>query len=281
MANSPATAPGLSPRACRYTISIVENWLAPQPTANIANATRTHPRAAGVLTGVLAEVVNVMPPTTVRFCAGRGGRDLPVAGQRAPEEARRGRPGPRRAERAPAAVFARRAAGRGRAGDLDPVRQATAGSLAGRFGTHAEPALGADVLRPPRGGRRGSRDRGAAGPGRGPLGGRKLRARARRRRRVRRAGDRCGRPAAAAPAPAAAVRGLDRAPASPGRRHGRRGRGVTGSARLDTPARGQPDRHGNAGRGDRAARLAQYRPRATTAGLGRLAVPGDPQNTFM
>src|SRR5437868_160317 len=111
-------------------MSIGENWLAPQPTANIANAIVTQERGLG-----LVIVAVPMPSTIMRkpsnrrltvpglasghgprrrpglgsrpdgrpepraaaahpagrgaavgFGAGRGGRHLPVAGQRAPEE---------------------------------------------------------------------------------------------------------------------------------------------------------------------------------------------------
>lgn len=39
--NNPATASAPRPSSWRYTMSIGENWLAPQPTANIANAILT------------------------------------------------------------------------------------------------------------------------------------------------------------------------------------------------------------------------------------------------
>ncbi len=40
MAKIPASVPALRLSSCRYSISSGENWLAPQPTANMATATR-------------------------------------------------------------------------------------------------------------------------------------------------------------------------------------------------------------------------------------------------
>ena len=51
---------------------------------------------------------------------------------------------------------------------------ATPGAVAARLDAHAQPALGADVLRPPRGRRRGRRHRGAGRPGRDRLAGRRV-----------------------------------------------------------------------------------------------------------
>src|SRR5215470_657713 len=156
-------------------MSIGENWLAPQPTANIANAILI--QAAGL---VLLTIIVAMPSTLTRqpsnphltvlalgwvhgprcrpglggrpdggpapradaadpagrdaavgFGPGRGGRHLPVAGQRAPEEAGERRAGPCSAPRPPAAVLDRLGARSRRAGDPHPDRSRAQGPLAG------------------------------------------------------------------------------------------------------------------------------------------------------
>src|ERR1700759_2877049 len=53
MANSPAISADSRPSACRETISIGENWLAAQPTANMARATRI--QAAGALSLIIPD----------------------------------------------------------------------------------------------------------------------------------------------------------------------------------------------------------------------------------
>src|SRR6202044_1394114 len=112
-------------------MSIVANWLAPQPTANIANAIRIQARGltAGMPPSLTWQLSNpgltvsglasghgsrcrpgrggrpdgrpepradaddaARRDAPVRFGPGRGGRHLTVAGQRSPEEAGRGRP---------------------------------------------------------------------------------------------------------------------------------------------------------------------------------------------
>src|SRR6516164_8464010 len=132
-------------------MSIGENWLAPQPTANIANAILSQARGLLLAAVVLAMTstltgkpsnlnLTVLPlgwghgpgrrpglggradgrpapradapdlarrDAAVGFGPGRGGRHLPLPGQRAPEEAGRGWAGPRQAERPAAAVLDR------------------------------------------------------------------------------------------------------------------------------------------------------------------------------
>src|SRR5919108_378087 len=193
-------------------MSIGENWLAPQPTANIANAILIQAPVLVLLTRcLLLTIVAVMPSTLTRklsnshltvaglgwghgsgcrpglgghpdgrpapradaadpagwdaavgFGPGRGGRHLPVAGQRAPEEA-----------------------GGRRAGDPHPARARAEGPLARRREPGQEPALGPDVLRPPGGRGRGLGHRGADRARPGPRARRGLRAGAGRRRGVR------------------------------------------------------------------------------------------------
>src|SRR5580704_15100342 len=130
-------------------MSIGENWLAPQPTANIANAILTQAPDPARVTVVVAMTSTLTGKPSnlrltmhrlscshgprrrpgrrgqpdrrpssradaarlagrhaaIRFGPGRGGRHLPVAGQRAPQEAGRGRAGPRPAQRTPAALL--------------------------------------------------------------------------------------------------------------------------------------------------------------------------------
>src|SRR5271169_6778969 len=130
-------------------MSIGENWLAPQPTANIANAILTQLPDPARVTVVVAMTSTLTrkpsnprltmlrlsfshgprrrpgrggqpdrrPPScpdaphpagrdaTVRFGPGRGGRHLPVAGQRPSQEAGRGQASPCPAQRTPAALL--------------------------------------------------------------------------------------------------------------------------------------------------------------------------------
>src|ERR1700758_4641624 len=154
-------------------MSIGENWLAPQPTANIANAIRIQARgllSTGVLTmastltrkpsnphltvlalewghgpgcrpglggradGRQAPRADAPDPARrdadVGFGAGRGGSYIPLAGQRAPEEAGRGRPGSGPAQRPAAAVLDRLGAGGRRARGPYPARARDQGPLA-------------------------------------------------------------------------------------------------------------------------------------------------------
>src|SRR6266700_6109431 len=266
-------------------MSIGENWLAPQPTANIANAILIQARGLLLLTVMLTMTSTLMrkpsnPHLTVLaldwghgpgcrpglggradgrqapradapdparrdadvgFGPGRGGGYLPVAGQRAPEAARRGRAGPRPAQRPAAVVLDRLGAGGRRARGPYPARSRQQGPLAQRREPGQEPALGADVLRPPGGRGRGLGHRGAdrARPGHFGGGGRArgdggreppvrrkggwgLRPGRWWRRGVRPVRHRRGPAGAADPAAAAALPGLERAPLSPGRQPGRR-----------------------------------------------------------
>src|SRR5580704_15001260 len=132
-------------------MSIGENWLAPQPTANIANAILTQGPEPARVTVVVAMTSTITckpsnprltmhrlscghgprcrpgrggqpdrrPPSrpdaphlagrhaAIRFGPGRGGRHLPVTGQRAPQVTGRGRAGPRPAQWTPAALLHR------------------------------------------------------------------------------------------------------------------------------------------------------------------------------
>src|ERR1700726_1856488 len=145
-------------------MSIGENWLAPQPTANIANAILTQEPDRARTTVVVAMTPTLTripsnprltmhglscghgsrcrpgrggqpdrrPPSradapylagrhaAIRFGPGRGGRHLPVAGQRAPQETGRGRAGPLPAQRTPAALLRRLGIGGRRARDPYP-----------------------------------------------------------------------------------------------------------------------------------------------------------------
>src|SRR5580693_5658453 len=247
-------------------MSIGENWLAPQPTANIANAILTQapdpPRATVVLamtstlTCKLSNLRLTMrrllcghgprrrpgrggqsdrrpsscPDTprlagrhaAIRFGPGRGGWHLPVAGQRAPQEAGRGRAGPRPAPWTPAALLDRLGTGGRRAGDPYPDRARQQGRVADRRDPGAEPALGAHVLRPSgrRSRRLGHRSPGHTGAVRG--GGRHVPDGGGWRGGVWAVRHRRGPARAPDPAAAAAVHGLERAPLPPRWQPGRR-----------------------------------------------------------
>ena len=120
--------------------------------------------------------------TPDRLRAGRGGGDLPLPRQRPSDEACGRGADPGRGQRPSAAVRHRRAARGGRARGADPDRAAIRGALAPSGKPFQEPALGADVLRPPGRCRRRHPYRRAAGPRPHPPGRRRIHADAGRRR---------------------------------------------------------------------------------------------------